>query len=233
MAATATTVTAMNGNDRVRRFYDRIAPRYDRIIRIAEQLLFRDGRRWVCSQARGDVLEVAVGTGRNLPYYPADVRLTGIDVSPAMLEIARTRARRLGRQVDLRLGDAQALDFPASAFDTVVFTLALCSIPDDRTAVAEAVRVLRPGGSVLLLEHVRSPMRPVQAVQRFLEPLFVRFEADHLLREPLDHLRAAGLEIRRVERSSLGIVERVATRKPPASTEFVANNPLARAGCGV
>ena len=200
----------MNATDRVRGIYDRIAPRYDHLIRLPERLLFRDGRRWVCAQARGDVLEVAVGTGRNLPYYPTEVRLTGIDLSPGMLEIAQARARGLRRQADLRVGDAQALEFPDNAFDTVVFTLALCSIPDARAAVVEARRVLRRGGSVLLLEHVRSPAWPVQAVQRLLEPLFVRFEADHLLREPVDDLRAEGFEIRRVERSCLGLVERVA-----------------------
>lgn len=70
-----------------------------------ERLLFRGGREWVCSQAAGEVLEIAVGTGRNLPHYSAGVRLTGIELSPAMLEIARARARELGRDADLRVGD--------------------------------------------------------------------------------------------------------------------------------
>ena len=131
-----------------------------------------------------------------------------------MLEIARARARELGRDADLRAGDAQALDFPDERFDTVVCTLSLCTILDDRAAVAEARRVWRPGGGFLLLEHVRSPVLPVRLGQRLLDPLFVRFEADHLLREPLDHLHAEGFEIERLERSKLGIVERVAGRKP-------------------
>ena len=86
-------------------------------------------------------------------------------------------------------------------------------MPDDREAIAEAARVLRPGGR-LLLEHVRSPAVPVQAVQRVLDPLVVRLGADHLLREPLDHLEDAGLEVERLERSKWGIVERVSARKP-------------------
>lgn len=199
---------------RVRRRYDTVAARYDRYIRWAEWLFFGDGRRWVCAQARGEVLELAVGTGRNLPYYPADVRLTGIELSPAMLAIARRRARALGRAADLREGDAQALAFPDGRFDTVVCTLALCTIPDDRRAVAEAVRVLRPGGYLLALEHVRSPVRPVQAIQRLLDPLAVRRQADHLLREPLDHVRAAGLLVEHLERRKWGIVERLEARKP-------------------
>ena len=198
--------------ERVRRLYDAEAARYDRAMRWAERALFAGGREWVCSQASGDVLEIAVGTGRNLAYYPAGVRLTGIELSPAMLEIARRRASELGRTADLRVGDAQALDFDDASFDTVVCTLSLCTIPDDRAAVAEVRRVLRPGGRFLLLEHVRSPLLPVRAVQRLLAPLFVRLAGDHLLREPLDHLQAEGFAIERLERSKLGLVERLVAR---------------------
>lgn len=89
----------------------------------------------------------------------------------------------------------------------------MCTIPDDRAAVREVRRVLRPGGRFLLLEHVRSPRGVIRAVQRLLDPLAVRFEGDHIAREPLDHLRAEGFEVERLERSKLGIVERVAARK--------------------
>src|SRR6266567_2841371 len=136
---------------RVRGLMDKLAPGYDRQMRFWEKLLFGGGREWVCSRARGDVLEIAIGTGRNLPYYAPDVRLTGVEFSPKMLAVAAARSRELGREVDLRLGDAQALEFPDESFDTVVFTLALCSIPDDRRAVGEAARVLRPGGTLVLL----------------------------------------------------------------------------------
>jgi ubiquinone/menaquinone biosynthesis C-methylase UbiE len=200
--------------ERVRRYYDEAAATYDRFIGTSEKLLFGDGRRWVCEQASGDVLEIAVGTGRNLPFYPHDVRLTAIDISPAMLAVAKERAKELSRDVALREGDAQHLDLPDERFDTVVSTLTLCTIPDERRAVAEVWRVLRPGGRFLLLEHVRSPIRAVQAIQRILDPIFVRFSADHLLREPLDNLRAQGFVIDCLERSKLGIVERVAAHKP-------------------
>src|SRR5260370_42486487 len=104
--------------DRVRRIYDDGASRYDRMIGFSEKLFFGDGRRWVCAQAHGNVLEIAVGTGRNLPYYPLDVRLTGVELSPAMLAVARRRAEELGRPADLRVDDAQALDFSEASFDT-------------------------------------------------------------------------------------------------------------------
>jgi ubiquinone/menaquinone biosynthesis C-methylase UbiE len=131
-----------------------------------------------------------------------------------MLDIARSCAARLRRHVDLRLGDAQALDLPDASFDTVVCTLALCSIPEPRSAVAEMRRLLRPDGRVLLLEHARSPRLVVRAIQRALEPLTVWLGGDHLVREPLELLAAEGFEIEEIERSKLGIVERVAARKP-------------------
>ncbi len=200
--------------ERVRLHYERNAGRYDRSIVRSERLLVGDGRRWACSQAAGDVLEMAAGTGRNFPYYPPDVRLTAVDVSAGMLEIARTRAADLGLKVDLRLGDAQSLEFPDAAFDTVVCTLSLCTIPDWRRAVAEAARVLRPGGRFLAVEHVRSPILPVALVQRLLDPLFVRLDNDHLLREPLEAVRGEGLEVEQLQRSRMGIVERLRARKP-------------------
>jgi SAM-dependent methyltransferase len=196
------------------RHYEGRAARYDRLVRIPERLLFSDGREWVCRRAVGDVLELAIGTGRNLPLYPTNVSLTGVELSPAMLAVARRRAERLGRKVALHAGDAESLGFPDERFDTVVATLALCSIPDHVRAVAEARRVLRPGGRLLLLEHVRSPTRAVRTVQRLLEPIWLRVEADHLLREPLEAVAAAGLIVERCERSRLGLVERVLARKP-------------------
>jgi len=203
--------------ERVRRYYEQTAHRYDEYVGYFETLLMGDGRQWVCQQSRGEVLEIAIGTGRNLPYYPADVRLTGVDLTPAMLERARQRARDLGREIDLRVGDAHALDLPDGQFDTIVCTLALSTIPDERRTVAEMRRVLRPGGRLLLLEHVRSPLLPVRVLQRLLDPLFVRFYGDHLLREPLDHLETEGFVIERLERSRAGLIERLVARTPAAT----------------
>jgi ubiquinone/menaquinone biosynthesis C-methylase UbiE len=131
-----------------------------------------------------------------------------------MLAIGRQRARDLRHPADLRLGDVQALDFPDESFDAVTCTLGFCTIPDTRAAAAEAFRVLRPGGQLLLLEHVRSPAPLVRGGQRLLEPLAVRFEADHLLRDPLDYLSGVGFEIDEVQRSKWGIVERLRALKP-------------------
>ena len=203
-----------NRTERVRRHYDRRAEDYDRLIALLERVLFGAGREWVCSRALGEVLEIGVGTGRNLYFYPTEVHLTGVELSPKMLEIARRRARESGIEADLRVGDAQHLPFPDASFDTVVATLALCTIPDDRRAVIEAARVLRPGGRLLLLEHVRSPLLPVRVLQGILNPLFVLLEKDHLLREPLWHLEGLGMVVEHLERSKVGIVERLVARRP-------------------
>ena len=200
--------------ERVRRQYDRTAGRYDEIIGFAERMFFGGGREWVCSRAHGEVLEIAAGTGRNLPFYAGDVRLTAIELSPEMLELARRRAATLGREAALLLGDAQALPFPDARFDAVVCTLGLCTIPDDRRAVREAARVLKPGGRLLLLEHVRSTGLPVRVVQTLLNPITVLIESDHLLRDPLPHVREAGLVVEDLERSKWGIVEKLDARKP-------------------
>jgi ubiquinone/menaquinone biosynthesis C-methylase UbiE len=206
--------TTSEETERVRRIQDKEAPRYDRQISFFERVLFGGGREWVCSQAEGKVLELAAGTGRNLEHYPQGVQISAVELSAEMLTIGRKRAEALGRDADLRIGDVQDLDFPDESFDTVVCTLGLCTIPDPRQAISEAHRVLRPGGKLILLEHVRSPSLPVRMIERALEPLSVRFQADHLTREPLDYLNEEGFEVERLERSKWGIVERVLARRP-------------------
>jgi ubiquinone/menaquinone biosynthesis C-methylase UbiE len=204
--------------ERLRRYWDKHARNYDQQMAFWERRLFGDGRQWVCAQATGEVLEVAIGTGRNLPYYPPGIRLTGVDFSPAMLQLARRQADRLGLKVDLRLGDAQALQLPDASFDTVVCTCSLCAIPDQRQAVAEMRRVLRPGGRLLLLDHVAGASRWVRAVQWLLEQVTRPLNEEHLLRRPLVQVQAEGLQIERAERFKLGIVERLAARKPAEPT---------------
>lgn len=156
---------------------------------------------------------MAVGTGRNLGRYGPAAKLVGIDVSTGMLAHARARRDRLGVSADLREGDAQHLDFPDHSFDTVLATLALCSIPDDGAAVTEMARVLRPGGRLLLVEHVASPRPLIRAAQRLLDPLFVRLQGDHLLRQPDRQVAAAGLVIDETTHSGWGITLRLTAHK--------------------
>src|SRR5215216_370291 len=209
--------TVSEQTEALKRHWEKEAPTYDRSMSFFERVLFGDGRAWVCSQASGEVLEVAVGTGRNLPFYPQGIRLTGIELSQEMLTIARRRATTLGREIDFQQGDAQALPFRDAAFDTVVCAFSLCSIPDDRKAVAEMKRVLRPGGKLLLIDHVPSTNRLLRDVQWLLEQVTLRLEGEHMLRRPLQLVQAEGFEMERVERLKAGIVERVAARKGRSS----------------
>jgi ubiquinone/menaquinone biosynthesis C-methylase UbiE len=202
---------------RFRGYWDKHAPRYDRQMRFFERKLFGDTRAWICQQATGQVLEVAIGTGLNLEHYPNGIRLTGIDFSPAMLERARDRARQLGRTVDLQEGDAHALPFPDDVFDTVVCTFSLCAIPDEPQAIAEMRRVLRPGGRLLLADHVASSARWARALQWLLDRVTIPLGGEHNRRRPLEQVRAQRLEVERQERFKLGIVERLAARKPTTS----------------
>jgi ubiquinone/menaquinone biosynthesis C-methylase UbiE len=204
--------------ERLRRYWDKQANSYDREMAFFERVLLADGRKWACSQASGDVLEVAIGTGRNLPFYRSDIRLTGVEFSPAMLDLARERASALDRPVDLRLGDAQALDLPDSAFDTVLCTLSLCAIPDERRAIAEMKRVLRPGGQLVLVDHVAGSPAWVRAIQWLLELITIPLGGEHFRRRPLHVVQAEGFVVETSRRSKLGIIERVLARKPEETT---------------
>ncbi|GAA2571178.1 class I SAM-dependent methyltransferase [Pseudonocardia hydrocarbonoxydans] len=196
------------------RYWERAAPRTDASMRFMDRMLFRDSRAWVCGRAVGEVLEIAVGTGLNLPHYPAGVALRGIDLSPAMVELTRARAAELGRDVDLCVGDAEHLDLPDGSVDTVVCTFSLCGIPDHRRAVGEMVRVLRPGGLLLLADHVAATAAPLRAVQRLAELGSVPLMGEHFRRRPADEIRARGLEVLESERFAGGVVERLVARRP-------------------
>lgn len=202
-------------NTRLKGIWDKQAGGYDKKMGWWERRLFGpDNRPWVCSRASGDVLEVAIGTGLNLPLYPDDVKLTGIDLSPGMLEIARQRAGEPGHDVDLQTGDAHHLPFRDGSFDTVLCTFSLCNIPDVEQAVSEMKRVLKPGGKLLLVDHIRSSVKPVYWFQKGVEMLSLRYEGDHMTRRPSTTVESLGFEISERERFRMGIVERLVAIKP-------------------
>jgi len=212
---------AQADNKKVTRVFDRIAPRYDRSMQRAERFFLGRGREWATARASADVLELAVGTGLNLPKYEGSTRVVGVDLSAQMISIARTRIADcgLGDRVRVEVGDVQALQFPDASFDTVVSTYTFCTIPDPSAAAREALRALRPGGRFLLVEHGPSTNRAIYGMQRVLDPLFVRLEADHITRDPVPYVEGAGFEVDEVHRDKLGIVFRVAATKPARSEQ--------------
>jgi ubiquinone/menaquinone biosynthesis C-methylase UbiE len=205
-------------NPDVARVFDKLAPRYDRSIARWERFVLGGGRAWATANADGAVLELAVGTGLNLPNYPPTATVLGVELSEGMLAVARRRIADcgLGERVRVEQGDVQALDMSDQSHDTVVSTYNMCTIPDPAAAAREAFRVLRAGGRFLLVEHGPSTNRVVCAVQRVMEPLTIRFGADHLTRDPVPSLQDAGFAVDEVGRSRAGIVFRVLAHKPAA-----------------
>ena len=179
----------------IARKYDSIAVRYDRAEWIAERLLFKRLRRGIFSRARGDVLEVAAGTGCNLEYYPPDCRVTAIDISEGMLDIARQRANELGKAVDFRLMDGAALDFADDCFDTVTTSLSTCTFPDPLVVLREMRRVCKPDGRILLLEHGRSSVQLFGRLQDRLADRQAGAFGCHWNREPRQLIEQAGLRL--------------------------------------
>jgi ubiquinone/menaquinone biosynthesis C-methylase UbiE len=214
MTSIAKAKTCETPTARQKRVWDKSASGYDRQIAFFEKTWFAGGREWLGARARGRVLEVAVGTGRNLLHYPADVTLTGIELSSAMLAIARQRATGLGRDVNLREGDAEQLPFDDASFDTVVCALSLCTIPGPVAAVGEMRRVLAPGGRLLLLDHIGSSWPPVHAAQWLLERVTIRAAGEHFTRRQLPVVEAAGFQIVEAERLKAGTVERIHAVRP-------------------
>jgi ubiquinone/menaquinone biosynthesis C-methylase UbiE len=165
-------------------------------MRLADRAGLRGARERVVAGAGGDVLEIGIGTGLNLPTYAADASLHAIDPSEHALAVAARRADRLGRPVTLVAGDAAALPYPDDTFDTVIGTFVLCSVGDVGSTLQEARRVLRPGGTMRFLEHARSDHRRIARVQDRLAPGWSRASGgcrlDHDVRSAI---RAAGLDI--------------------------------------
>lgn len=199
--------------------YQRIALLYDRMESLAEKR-YSPWRKRLWSQVDGhSILEVGVGTGKNMPYYPPDAEITAIDLTPGMLERARKRAGALGLSIDLRLGDVQALEFPDSSFDSVVATFVFCSVPDPLPGLREVMRVIRPGGKFLLLEHVRPRQPLLGTLMDLLNPLVVRMMGPNINRRTVDNVVLAGFNLESVEDLGSGDIFKLIVAHPPTIKE--------------
>lgn len=168
-------MTAAMSRDGVERIYDRWAPVYDLVF----GSVFEVARRSAiaeCERIGGRVLEVGIGTGLSLPLYSSRCRITGIDISAEMLSVARRRAmdRRLNNVDALEVMDAQRLSFPSGAFDVVTAQYVVNTVPDPEAALDEFIRVLRPGGELIVINRIGADAGVRLKVERLLQPVVSR-----------------------------------------------------------
>ena len=196
------------------RYWNRLAGRWPSPA--TERKYLAPARAWVAARSTGQVLDVAIGSGANLNHYPTGVELTGVDQAPKMIQAAAALAARAGRPINLLEANAQALPFADHHFDSVICTFSFCCFKDDHAALSEMTRVLRPGGRLLLADHVPPSSTVLRAAFRLAELITVPLQGEHLTRRPLAAVGAMGLEVVESQRTHRGLIECVHAQKTAA-----------------
>lgn len=182
----------MDKTEKIRRRYDRVAKVYDVFEQPMEAMALKKWRLEIMKELEGKVLEVGVGTGKNIPYYPDDIDITAIDFSSKMLEKARTKAEKFKKNVDLIQMDAQNMDFLDSTFDMVFTTCVFCSVPDPIKGLIEIRRVCKPNGKIIMIEHVRSENKIIGSIMDILNPVIVNLYGANINRRTVENINKAG-----------------------------------------
>jgi ubiquinone/menaquinone biosynthesis C-methylase UbiE len=184
--------------------YGRIAPIYD-FIEILPEMRYRSWRKrfWEIVQgelSRGSrLLEVGVGTGKNIPYWPQEIQFTAIDLTPGMVDRARRRAAKLGVEAEIMERDVQSLQVSDNCFDAAAATFVFCSVPDPALGLQELTRVVRPGGSIFLMEHVRSTDPLMGKLMDLVNPIVRSLMGPSINRDTVGNVKRANLVISNVE----------------------------------
>jgi ubiquinone/menaquinone biosynthesis C-methylase UbiE len=194
-------------NNNTRNRYNRIAFIYDLIEAPLEFLRLAMWREKLRSRIIGGrALEIGVGTGKNLSYYPPGVKISAIDFSRAMLSRAQKKALQNNLKVEFLEMDAQQLAFPDHFFDTVFATFVFCSVPDPVLGLKELKRICKPDGRLLLLEHMRPGNRVLGFIFDLVNPFVVRMMGANINRMTIDNIKSAGWQIKIEQKLSSDIV---------------------------
>ncbi|HYE09069.1 MAG TPA: methyltransferase domain-containing protein [Patescibacteria group bacterium] len=178
----------------IKRRYNRASSFYDFIEAPMEAMSLKSWRIEAMQNLKGKVLEVGVGTGKNIEYYPEGLDVTAIDFSEKMLEKAKIKADVMKKKVDLKLMDAQQMDFLDNTFDTVFTTCVFCSVPDPIKGLMEIRRICKSGGRIIMIEHVRSEKQVLGLIMDVLNPLVVNFYGANINRRTLENISKAGYD---------------------------------------
>jgi ubiquinone/menaquinone biosynthesis C-methylase UbiE len=201
-------------SETIKKRYNRIAPYFDVFEAVIEGLFFKKWRKKLWAQVDGyHILEVGVGTGKNFSYYPGYARITAIDFSPEMLKQAAKEKERKKVTVDLELMDVQSLYFADNSFDTVVATFVFCSVPMPLKGLKELHRVCKPGGQVVLLEHVISSKPLMAWLMKRLNPLTVRLFGANIDRNTVKAVKACPFVSVRVDEQSGDMIKLIEAKK--------------------
>jgi len=198
----------INASSVIKKRYDRIAPYFDGIEAMMEGLFLKSWRKRLWAKINGyHILEVGVGTGKNFDYYPGNARITAIDFSSGMLAQATKKKYRKKIAVDLDLMDIQSLNYADNSFDSIIASCVFCSVPLPHKGLKELYRVCKPGGQVVLLEHVLSSNPLIAKIMHFINPLAVRLFGANINRETVKSVQACGFASVRVDEHSSDIIK--------------------------
>ncbi|WHH59983.1 class I SAM-dependent methyltransferase [Petroclostridium sp. X23] len=195
--------------EKIQKRYDRVSGIYDFMEKLMDSAKMKLWREEIFEELSGKILEVGVGTGKNIEYYPDNANITAIDFSSKMLDKARQKADKLGKKIELMQMDAQSMDFEDNTFDTVFTTCVFCSVPDPIRGLREVRRVCKNNGKIIMLEHVRSEKEILGILMDIFNPLVVGTYGANINRRTVDNILKAGFSRIQVTDLMLDIVKKI------------------------